>query len=225
MRRNYVRDWRGRFAAKPSSRIKKPKRPHIRKLARPTRKRGYYSNKPLGQAESKPASTIVEAKRLAPPTWDKIKGENAKADGLKLWKRKKDGEFPNNTEFYKAADTYHREWRKKHPNNPNFASKNQIANAAYRHELEETGQVEYLAWPGEEADTYRPEDAKMPKGKPDAKAPAKPAGRRPAPAKRTPELKPEPKELVGRTKGGIGVVAKPSPKKAAPKLEPWRVLW
>lgn len=198
--RKYVRDWRGRFSRVASTRAKisKVRRPHVAKV----RKASLYRGKGISYTYA------MAAKRVEPPTWDKIKGDNARRDGLKLWKRKKDGEFPSNVEFYKAADAYHRDWRKKHPNNPNFASKNQIANAAYRHELEETGQVEYLAWPGEEADTYRPEDAKTPKGKPDAKAPAKPAGRRPAPAKRTPEPAPEP---VGRTKGGIGVVAKPSP--------------
>lgn len=205
-RRVFVRDWRGRFAEKPSSRVKKVK--HVRKPVRP-KQRGNVAAK---LARSRPASRVVEAKRLAPPTWDKIKGDNARDDGLKLWTRKQLGEFPSNVEFYKAADGYHREWRKKHPGVANYASKNMIANAAYRHELEETGKVEYLAWPGEKPETYVGE-GKTDKTPTPKKAPAKRATPKSAPAK------PTPKASVGRTKKGIEVVAKPPKPKAKSQEE------
>lgn len=132
--RKYVRDWRGRFSRVASTRAKVQKVRRVRKVH--LFKRGHLA---LHDAQ-------MAGKRVEPPTWDKIKGDNARRDGLKLYKMKKAGKFPSNVEFYKEADRLHREFRKAHPNG-NFASKNQIANAAYRYEWDETGKVNYLEWP------------------------------------------------------------------------------
>lgn len=170
--RKYVRDWRGRFSRVAGTRAKLH-RPHVNK---PHVKRPHVGSR----REFVYQELAMAAKRVEPPTWDKIKGDNAKRDGLKLYKLKKAGKFPTNVEFYKEADRLHREFRKAHPNG-NFASKNQIANAAYRYEWEETGTVHYLEWPGETA-------------------------KKAAPAKKVPTPKVPPKppaRAVDKTKGGI----------------------
>ena len=141
--RQYVRDFHGRFSRVPgvSAHVPRVKRPHVRK-----------PNLGLNRGTRAPAITLQDSPAMAiralPPEWSKITGDNAKRDGMKLWKRKKAGEFDTKAQFYAAADAYHREFRKSQPN-ANYASKNQIANACYRHELEETGHVTYFPEPGE----------------------------------------------------------------------------
>lgn len=168
--RKYVRDWHGRFSRVASTRAKVQKVRRVRKVH--LFKRGHLA---LHDAQ-------MAGKRVEPPTWDKIKGDNARRDGAKLYKLKKAGKFPSNVEFYKEADRLHREYRKLHPNG-NYASKNQIANAAYRLEWDETGTVEYLHWPGEEVKKA---------------APAKKAVKKAAP-------KPH---VVDKTPGGIKITTK-----------------
>lgn len=185
--RRYVRDWRGRFSRVASTRgkISKVRRPHVAKV----RKASLYHSRGIS------FEFAMAAKRVEPPTWDKIKGDNARRDGAKLYKLKKAGKFPTNVEFYKEADRLHREYRKLHPNG-NYASKNQIANAAYRLEWDETGTVEYLHWPGEET-------------------------KKAAPAKKTvKKVAPKP-HVVDKTPGGIKITTKtpPAPKVPEPKVE------
>lgn len=200
--RKYVRDWRGRFSRVASTRgkISKVRRPHVAKV----RKASLYHSRGIS------FEFAMAAKRVEPPTWDKIKGDNARRDGAKLYKLKKAGRFPSNVEFYKEADRLHREYRKLHPNG-NYASKNQIANAAYRLEWDETGTVEYLHWPGEEVKKAAPAKKAVKKAAPKPHVVDKTPGGIKITTKTPPAPKvPEP-EPVGRTKGGIGVVAKPSP--------------
>jgi len=72
-----------------------------------------------------------------PPVWAKIKGVNASADGMKLYKRKSAGEFANDHELYLAAAKLAAAHKKIHPHDA--ASANSIYNAALRHEIDEHG--------------------------------------------------------------------------------------
>jgi hypothetical protein len=167
--RTYIRDWRGRFARTGSVRVRKVHRPTVRKpkLRRPSFEPG-----------------IIQIGRTKDPlTWDQIKGTNAKRDGRILWRLKKDGDIQTEDEFVKKADQLHRLYRKAHPNDKNFATKNSICNAALRQEFDETGKVKPLPVPGHTE-----------KAGPSTPAPKKEVGKTPGGMKLLEKYKPDPKK-------------------------------
>jgi len=73
-----------------------------------------------------------------PPSWEKIKGANAKAHGLQLFNMKDAGKFKNDHEMYLAAAKMAAQYKKAHPS-VETASANGIYNAALRHEINKYG--------------------------------------------------------------------------------------
>jgi hypothetical protein len=170
--RAYVRDWHGRFAKVASRRSKRLHTP---------RKRIHR----FGSAKAKSTTAIIQIGRgKDPPTWDQMSGYgvNAKVDGKKLWNMKKRGDFKDEDSYVKAMAVLARQYAKSHPG-ATAATKNQIGNAALRHEHDEMGKVTPLPIPNE-----------TPKGPSKKAAPAPEAER----------------EVVDKTKGGVKIVKKKS---------------
>lgn len=95
------------------------------------------SSKPGKQA---PANWKFYKPGYKPKEWSKIAGANAHTDGKLLWLAKKNGDVKNDYEFWLLAQKLAAKYKKTHPSNA--ATANGIVNAAFRHELEETGDVQ-----------------------------------------------------------------------------------
>lgn len=124
------------------------------------------SHKPLVMPKGKtpPPNWKFYKPGYKPKAWISIKGRNSKKDGSTLWSMKKSGAFANDYEFWLAAQKLAASNKKKHPNGDN-ASPNQIVNAAFRHELEETGDVKLGGNITADADSVK-SDLGMPPVKP-----------------------------------------------------------
>lgn len=121
----HKRDADGKFAKK----VGVPNPPNLHALS--------VSTKPGKQP---PANWKFYKPGYKPKEWSKIAGANAYSDGKLLWLAKKSGDIKNDYEFWLLAQKLAAKYKKSHPTNA--ATANGIVNAAFRHELEETGDVQ-----------------------------------------------------------------------------------
>lgn len=92
----------------------------------------------LPKGKTPPANWKFYKPGYTPKGWDKL-GSHAKLAGKKLWERKKNGDFANDYEFWLAAQQLASKSKK--TRGTQAPTPNAIVNAAFRHELESTGEV------------------------------------------------------------------------------------